>query len=214
MNKSRSEETIHIVGVCGSIRRGSFTRMALASALAGAAATGATIRLIDLGDYNLPFVTGPDGLEQQLADVQRLRADVKAADGIILATPEYHGSFSGVLKNAMDLMGFEEFEGKMLGLVGVSGGHMGAFDALNTLRGVGRALHAWVLPQQVSIPEAWSVFDVDGRISDRKLEERIRETGAQVARFARVHKCATAEQFLQEWQNAPDNPGGGGRELA
>jgi hypothetical protein len=64
----------------------------------------------------------------------------------------------------------------------------------------------------VSIPEAWSVFNSEGRISDRKLEQRLSETGAKVARFARVHKCATAEQFLQEWQNAPDNPGGGARQ--
>src|SRR5688572_6125630 len=121
MNKTRPEESIHIVGICGSIRPGSFTRMALATALAGVAANGGATRLIDLRDYNLPFVTAPDGPEQLLPDVQRLRADVKAADGIILATPEYHGSFSGVLKNAMDLMGFEEFEGKMLGLVGEIG---------------------------------------------------------------------------------------------
>jgi NAD(P)H-dependent FMN reductase len=139
---------------------------------------------------------------------------VRAADGIILATPEYHGSFSGVLKNAIDLMGFEEFEGKMLGLVGVSGGRMGAFDALNTLRNVGRALHAWVVPQQVSLPEVSTVFDSEGRIRDNQTERRLRETGVQVARFARIHKSATAEQFLEEWQNAPDNPGGGGREAA
>src|SRR6185503_8115610 len=112
-------------------------------------ASGATSRLIDLREYQLPFVTAPDGPEQQLADVKRLRAEMRSADGIILATPEYHGSFSGVLKNTLDLMGFEEFEGKMLGLVGISGGRMGASDALNTLRTVGRALHAWVLPQQV-----------------------------------------------------------------
>jgi FMN reductase len=61
---------------------------------------------------------------------------------IILVTPEYHGGYSGVLKNALDLMGFDEFEGKMLGLVGVSGGRMGAFGARNSLREVGRALHA------------------------------------------------------------------------
>jgi len=54
-----------------------------------------------------------------------LREEVKQAHGIILGTPEYLGSYSGVLKNALDLMGFEEFEGKMLGLLGVSGGAMG-----------------------------------------------------------------------------------------
>lgn len=185
--------------------------MALTEALAGAAANGAATGLIDLRDYELAFVTASNGPEQQLADVQRFRADVKAADGIILATPEYHGSFSGLLKNALDLMGFEEFEGKMLGLIGVSGGRMGAFDALNTLRNVGRALHAWVLPQQVSVPEAWSVFEADGRVKDQRIAKRLRETGAEVAHFARVHRCASAEQFLQEWQTAPENPGGSGR---
>jgi len=64
---------------------------------------------------------------------------VKRAQGILLATPEYHGGYSGVLKNALDLMGFDEFEGKMIGLVGVSGGNMGAFGALSSLRSVGRA---------------------------------------------------------------------------
>ena len=207
---NNSTESIHVIGICGSMRPGSFTRMALAEALAGTADEGATTRLIDLQDYHLPFVTSPDGPEQQLADVRRLRADVRPADGIILATPEYHGSFSGVLKNAIDLMGFEEFEGKMLGLVGVSGGRMGAFEALNTLRSVGRALHAWVLPQQVSIPEAWSAFNSEGIAKDDKLRYRLRETGAQVARFARVHKCA-AEKFVEMWVKAPDNPGGQSR---
>lgn len=185
--------------------------MALAEALAGAAQTGVDTQLIDLRDYKIPFVTASSGAEQELSDVIRLRAEVKSADGIILATPEYHGSFSGVLKNALDLMGFEEFEGKMVGLVGVSGGRMGAFDALNTLRGIGRALHAWVLPQQASIPEAWGVFDGEGRIKDQKLAHRVHEIGAQVAKFARVHKCADAGEFLQLWQQAPDNPGGDAR---
>jgi NAD(P)H-dependent FMN reductase len=210
MNTSKPED-ICVVGICGSLRLGSFTRMALAETLAGAAANGAVTRLIDLREYRLPFVTTTDGPEQQSADVLRLRAETRSADGIILATPEYHGSFSGVLKNAIDLMGFEEFEGKMVGLVGVSGGRMGAFDALNTLRSVGRALHAWVLPQQVSIPEAWSVFDSSGQINDTQLGRRLRDTGAQVARFARVHKRATAEEFVQLWQKAPENPGGDAR---
>ena len=203
-------QPIHVIGLCGSIRPGSFTRMALAEALAGAAGEGATTQLIDPRDYQLPFVTAPDGPEQELPDVRRLRADIRPAAGIILATPEYHGSFSGVLKNTIDLMGFEEFEGKMLGLVGVSGGRMGAFDALNSLRNVGRALHAWVLPQQVSIPEAWSVFGLDGRVKDDKLGHRLRETGAHVARFARVHKSAT-EKFVEMWVKAPNNPGGESR---
>jgi NAD(P)H-dependent FMN reductase len=205
---TRAKDDLRVVGISGSIRAGSYTRMALAEALAGAGKAGAVTELIDLREYRLPFVTTPDGDEQNQADVQKLHSQVSSADGIILATPEYHGSFSGVLKSALDLMGFEQFEGKMVGLVGVSGGRMGASDALHSLRGIGRALHAWVLPQQASVPEAWSVFDADGHIKNEALGRRLRDVGAQVAKFARVHKCADAQEFLEMWQQAPENPGG------
>ena len=162
--------------------------------------------MIDLREYNLVFHAGKDDSEYP-ADVFRLRSEVKEAEGLILGTPEYHGSFSGVLKNALDLMGFDELEGKMIGLVGVSGGRMGAFDALNSLRNIGRALHAWVIPEQTSVPEAWKVFSEDGKITDPQLQERLKEIGRQVARFARLHKCEDALEFLRSWQKAQANPG-------
>src|SRR5437588_9525733 len=203
---SEKESTIHVAGISGSLRAGSYTRRAVESALLGAAESGAETRLIDLNDYNLVFRAGKDESGFP-ADVSRLREEVKQADGIILGTPEYHGSLSGVLKNALDLMGFDEFEGKMIGLVGVSGGRMGAFDALNTLRNIGRALHAWVIPEQASVPEAWKVFTEDGKIADPQLEKRLKEVGRQVARFARLHKCESALEFLRTWQKAQATPG-------
>jgi NAD(P)H-dependent FMN reductase len=200
------EPTIKVVGICGSLRRGSYTRMALAVTLRGAAETGAGTQLLDLAEYALIFA-GREG-ESEPESVAALRRQVKDADGIILGTPEYHGSFSGVLKNALDLMGFAEFEGKMLGLVGVSGGELGAFDALNSLRNIGRALHAWVVPEQASIPQAWNVFDDAGQVKDKSLEQRLLSVGRQVGRFARLHKCAEAREFLERWEAAPVNPGG------
>src|SRR6266481_8294540 len=154
---SEKESTIHVAGISGSLRTGSYTRRAVECALQGAAEAGAQTQLIDLSEYTLIFRDGKDETRYP-DDVFRLRRDVKQATGVILGTPEYHGSFSGVLKNSLDLMGFDEFEGKMIGLVGVSGGRMGAHDALNTLRSVGRALHAWVIPEQASVPEAWNIF--------------------------------------------------------
>ena len=205
-------DTIRVAGICGSLRPGSYTRMALKIALGGAAEAGAEeIRLIDLRDYDLPFATGEEVAGKAAASVLRLRGEVKEADGLILATPEYHNSFSGVLKNALDLMGFDEIEGKMIGLVGVAGGSLGAFDALNALRNIGRALHAWVIPEQASIPEAWKRFSENGSLSNAALEQRLREVGKQVARFARVHKCAGARDFLELWEKAPKNPGGADR---
>src|SRR6267154_3556939 len=167
---AEKEPVIEIVGISGSLRAGSYTRRAVEAALAGAAETGAETRLIDLRDYNLLFRAGKDDTGYP-HDVFRLRAEVKRAEGVILGTPEYHGSFSGVLKNALDLMGFDEFESKMIGLVGVSGGAMGAFDALNGLRNIGRALHSWVIPEQAAIAEAWKVFDSDGKVKSPALEK-------------------------------------------
>jgi FMN reductase len=202
-------DTIRVAGICGSLRPGSYTRMALKIALEGAVEAGAgETRLIDLRDYELPFATGEEVAGKAEASVLRLRGEVKKSDGLILATPEYHNSFSGVLKNALDLMGFDEIEGKMIGLVGVAGGSLGAFDALNALRNIGRALHAWVIPEQASIPEAWKCFSENGALSDAALEQRLRDVGRQVARFARVHKCAGARDFLELWEKAPKNPGG------
>jgi NAD(P)H-dependent FMN reductase len=138
----------------------------------------------------------------------RLRQEVQQAQGILLGTPEYHGSFSGVLKLALDLMGFDEFEGKLIGLVGVSGGKMGAINALNSLRTVGRSLHAWVVPVQVSISEVWDQFKEDGTLKDERLHTALNEVGRQVARFAYLHHSAQALEFLNLWEQAPHNPGG------
>ena len=114
----------------------------------------------------------------------------------------------GVLKNALDLMGFEEFEGKMLGLIGVSGGRLGAFGAMHSLRDVGRALHAWVIPEQASVPQAWQVFDEQGHCKDAETETRLKQVGRQVVRFACLHTAEQAGEFLREYESAVENPGG------
>ena len=199
---------IRIAGICGSLRVGSFTRMALAVALRGAADAGAETQLINLRDYQLVFCDGGDKVP---ADVLRLRADVKGAHGLILATPEYHGGYSGVLKNALDLMGFDEIEGKMLGLVGVSGGALGGFAALNALREVGRALHAWVVPEQASVPAADGVFDATGKCQNPDIEKRLQGVGRQVAKFAGLHNSEAYRDFFKLWEAARINPGGEAR---
>ena len=201
----QNDASVRITGISGSRRVGSYTRMAVEAALRGAAETRAITRLIDLAELDLAFA-GAGG--NKGPDFEGLSRAVKESDGIVLGTPEYHGSFSGVLKNALDLMGFEEFEGKMLGLVGVSGGAMGAFEGINSLRNVGRALHAWVVPEQAAVPEAWKVFDESGAVKDARIETRLKEVGRQVARFAWLHKSAAANEFLKKWEEAPPNPGG------
>jgi len=209
MNQESGDTEILVVGICGSLRSGSFTRMAVDLALRGAQDVGAKTQMIDLRDYKLTFCDGRKEDDTYPADVFKLRQQVREAQGLILGSPEYHGGYSGVLKNALDLMGFDEIEGKMIGLVGVAGGALGAVNALNSLRAVGRALHAWVIPEQASIPEAWKHFDDDGNVKDSDLEARVRKVGQQVARFAFLHTSDKSQQFLAAWEGAPSNPGGG-----
>jgi FMN reductase len=206
----RDARPIRVVGISGSLRVGSFTRLAVQIALRGAAELGAETELLDLRDYELMFCNGRVNEATCPPDVLRLRCDLRAAQGIILGTPEYHASFSGVLKNALDLMGFDEFEGKMLGLVGVSAGRLGAINALNSLRMVGRALHAWVIPEQVSVAEAHRAFDAEGQPRDPRTEAALLEVGRQVARFAFLHSSAQVQEFLRLWEKAPFNPGASG----
>jgi NAD(P)H-dependent FMN reductase len=193
------EVPITVVALCGSLRRGSYTRRALDVALQGAQEVGARTKLIDLREYRLGFCGEEDG-GGGLDDVLRLRREVRDAQGILLGTPEYHGGYSGVLKNALDLMGFEEIDGKMIGLVGVGAGAMGAANALSGLRTIARALHAWVIPEQASIPESHKAFGEAGVLNDQALERRLKTVGRQVARFAYLHSSTRAQELLKDWE--------------
>jgi len=195
------DSRVRIVGLAGSLRTTSATRMAVRCALLGAQEDGARTQLMDLGAYDLPF-QGREREGTAARAVERFLADLRAADGVILGSPEIHGSISGVLKNALDLTDRELFEGKMLGLIGVAGGRMGASETLSHLRTIGRSLHAWVVPNQVSIAAADEAFDSRGEPASPEVGERLKSVGRQVAHFARLHKCENHLQFLKEWEGA------------
>jgi FMN reductase len=162
--------TVKIVGIGGSLRANSHTYQALNLALEKVAATGANVELLDLREMNLPLCNGDSDYTDN-SQVMRLRLTVTEADGIILATPEYHGSASGVLKNALDLMSFDELSGKVFGLISVLGGEHNS-NALNDLRTIMRWVHGWVIPEQVAIAKAWQAFDSQGNLKDAKLDQR------------------------------------------
>ncbi len=88
---------VKVVALSGSLREGSYTTMALRVALEGAAEVAATVKLIDLRDYKLTFAL--DNHQWDTGNgVERLRAEVKTAQGILIGTPEYHGSLAGYQK--------------------------------------------------------------------------------------------------------------------
>lgn len=161
---------VKIVAIGGSLRANSYSQQALQIAAQRVEALGAAVEILDLRTLNLPFCNGGDNYPDY-PDVVKLCETVKAADGLLLATPEYHGSVSGVLKNALDLMGFEELSGKVAGLISVLGGQSNS-NALNDLRVILRWVHSWVIPEQVAIGQAWKAFSPDGRLLDENLSQR------------------------------------------
>ncbi|WP_299486343.1 NADPH-dependent FMN reductase [Acaryochloris sp. IP29b_bin.137] len=162
-----------IVGIGGSLRTSSYSMMALKLASERVKALDVDVQVLDLRTMTLPFCDGGKDYSN-FPDVSVLREVVTQADGLILATPEYHGSVSGVIKNALDLMGFTELSGKVTGLISVLGGQPNS-NALNEMRLIMRWVHAWVIPEQIAIGQAWRAFDEDGQLIDEKLAERFDE---------------------------------------
>ncbi|MBV6624404.1 MAG: NAD(P)H-dependent oxidoreductase [Rivularia sp. (in: Bacteria)] len=160
-----------IVGIAGSLRNESYTHKALGIAVQRVAALGAEVEILDLRKMKLPFCDGGDEFPEY-PDVKKLQETVKQADGLILATPEYHGGMSGVLKNVLDLMSFEELSDKVVGNISILGGQSNS-NSLNQMRIVMRWVHAWVIPEQIAIGQAWKAFDKEGKLLDAKLSERV-----------------------------------------
>ena len=171
----------HVVGIVGSLRDGSYTRVGVERALAAAAEAGATTELLDLREFDLPIFDADD---REAGDAPALTEAVRAADSVLLGTPVYHGSYSSVLKNALDYCGFDEFENKTVGLLAVAGGGF-PITALDHLRSVCRALNCWVIPHQVAIPRARNAVE-DGQILDDGIVERVDRLGEEAVQYANI----------------------------
>ena len=182
-----SKDKIKVVGICGSLRNISYTRFSVKIALEAAEKMGAEVKLIDLRDYNLPFVEQFEE-DDQPEDLQKYRDEVASADAIILGTPEYHGGYTGIIKNAIDLLNRNVFDNTTVGLIGIAGGSLGATNSLNGLRQITRHLHAWTIPQHVSIPNAYDKFDDEGNIKDDGIKKRLIEVGELVVKHALLLK--------------------------
>ena len=175
-----------VLAVSGSLRAQSTTSRALDLALEGARQAGAEVRSVTLDGLGLPWCDGrPEGASYGPA-VDAWRATMIGADAIVLGSPEYHGSMSGVLKNALDLLDKEHMQGKMIGLVATARGDAGAMNTLNHLRHVCRWGDAWVLPSQVSIPRAQDAFASDGAVLREGLSAELMGLGSELVRYARL----------------------------
>lgn len=181
-----------VVGVCGSLREHSKTRIALHHALAAVDKNGGTPELLDLRTLNLPIFNSDAPVA---GDATELTQRIEHADAIILGTPMYHGSYSSPLKTALDYCGFDEFEHKTVGLLGVSGGSF-PITALDHLRSVCRALNAWVIPYQAAIPNASNAV-TNNEITNHDIADRIVTLGKRTVQFSNIEADPTSFESNQ-----------------
>jgi NAD(P)H-dependent FMN reductase len=182
----------HVVAISGSLREGSFTNVALRYVLGAAERAGASTDLVDLQDFELPLLDPDAG---DAGDAPELRERVGAADAIVLGTPVYHGSYSSVLKTALDYLSREEFGEQTVGLLAVAGGSF-PVTALDHLRIVCRSLGAWVVPHQAAVPSASAVVE-GSTIVDDALVERIERLGQEVVAYAAIDPTTVADEHLE-----------------
>jgi chromate reductase len=183
---------LRVVGFSGSLRRGSFNSAALRAVKAMAPADLA-IDIFDLSPiplYNDDIRTQdgyPDG-------VQSFRDALKAADGVLIATPEYNYSIPGVLKNAIDWASRppeQPFDGKPIAILGASPGALGSARAQYHLRQCFIYLNGQVMNRpEVMIGAANSKFDADGNLTDQGTADFLKKFLAAFADHIRYHQRA------------------------
>lgn len=182
-----AERKIEIVAIKGTIRPNSYTGMALNLVLDELAKhEGVNVTLFNPEEIHLY----PPGLGGDNPDPVRMREAVTEATGVVLATPEYHGSFSSVMKLAIENLGFPSvLSGKPVALLGVAAGSIGAIKSLEALRGVCSHIGAIVLPGPVSVANCREVFNEDGTINDEKVEARIRGVATNLMHYIEDNIC-------------------------
>jgi FMN reductase len=180
-----------IVGLGGTVRAGSTTERALAVALKAAEAAGAETRLLG-GQFlsRLPIFdprpSGPTPEQAELAEA------VRAADGIIVASPGYHGSISGVMKNALDTLELTRddaapyFQGKPVGTIITADGWQAAGTTLMALRAIIHAMRGWPTPFGAALNAGTSLFDEAGECREAKDLWQLTTVAEQVMEFAHM----------------------------
>jgi len=171
-----SRRPLRILGMGGSMRVGSKTLGALGTALDLAAAAGAETTLVSVRDLQLPVFDPSLGLEDQPAALRRLVDQVRAADAYVFASPTYHGTISGAVKNVLDALNVlagdrpRYLAGKPVGLVALGG--PSAMNTLNALGHATRGMNGLVTTTVVTVPGS-AVDDDTGQVTDDAVRGRL-----------------------------------------
>jgi NAD(P)H-dependent FMN reductase len=187
---------IRLLAMPGSARRDSWNRRVLTVLAQGAERAGARVTSFEPREHPLPLYDGDlessDGLPPAAAHLQALFAE---HDGLLLASPEYNGFFTPLVKNTLDWLsrplpdgsgrpGTIHVRGKPAGIVSASPGALGGIRSLQHTRQYLSNLGFLVVPEQVGVPRADSAFAADGTLTDERLRRSVEAVGAAVATLA------------------------------
>ena len=162
----------------GSTRQQSFNRKLAHAAAAIARDAGASVTLMELSDFDIPLYNADLEAQGTPADVIRLKEILWQHPAWVICSPEYNGSYTGLLKNTIDWVsspvkdhaewssGLKPFTGKVVGLLSASPGAMGGLRSLSHLSPLLLNLQCWLTPQQFALARAGEAFDAEGRLAE------------------------------------------------
>lgn len=178
-----------IVGLGGTTRVGSTSERALAAALAEAQALGCETAL--LGSAELPVEPYDPARPERSVQAAALVAALRRADGVIIASPSYHGGLSGLVKNAIDFVEDMRgdvrpyFEGRAVGCIVCAEGPQAMGSTLGSLRAIVHALRGWPTPYGAALNTREAPFGNAERPADPAALKACQTVGREVVQFAR-----------------------------
>lgn len=179
---NQSGDPPRILLLYGSLRERSYSRLVAEESARLLVALGAEARIFNPCDLPLP-----DAAEPNHPKVSELREAATWAEGMIWVSPERHGAMTGIMKAQIDwiplsLGGVRPTQGKTLAVMQVCGGSQ-SFNAVNQLRILGRWMRMVTIPNQSSVPKAWTEFDEDGRMKPSPYYNRIVDVVEELMKF-------------------------------
>jgi len=193
---THQQRTINVLGVAGSMRQDSYSTLGLRMVLEEAKKYYSESYLLELRDIILPLYdpSGPSSNDPSFNNsnnvLEKITTALKWADALVLASPDYHGSMSGTLKNFLDYF-WEDFAGKTFGYIIAS--HEKGLTVADQMRTAVRQCYGWSMPYNISI-NGEKDFDSKGNLVNSALVKRIK----MLARDLVTYGALIRRQFLQD----------------
>lgn len=184
-----------ILAFAGSLREHSFSKRVVKTAMKGALDAGADVTFVDLRDYPMPIYDQDshekEGFGENALAFQKLLGE---SEGFLICSPEYNGSISGALKNAIDWASrpsdeykmVEVFKGKVAAIMTESPGAFGGIRCLGHLRTILTIMLVNVLPSEIAVANVSKMFDGSGaEMADEKMRKILEDLGASLVDMLR-----------------------------